>query len=97
MNRLERDLINAVTESAGASLTGADASVARRRDWSSSLFSGVRLTVEIKAEENEAFETWLAGIPEAEFSLHGHFLASADLIERSSGVALVEFLLVEES
>lgn len=96
MNRLERDLITAVTDSAATMLSGTDASVTRRRDWSSSLFSGVRLTVEIRAAENEAFETWLAGLPESEFVLHGHFVASADLIERSSGVAVVEFLLVEE-
>jgi hypothetical protein len=97
VNRLERDLIKAVTDSASPTLPGVDVAVTRRRDWSSSLFSGVRLTVEIKAGENEAFETWLADLPEAEFALHGHFVASADLIERSSGVAVVEFLLVEES
>lgn len=97
MNRLERDLITAVTDSASPTLTDTEVAVVRRRDWSSSLFSGVRLAVEIKAGENEAFETWLVGLPEAEFVLHRHFVASADLIERSSGTALVEFLLVEES
>ena len=97
MSRLERDLIKTVSDSAGEAVSGAVASLVRSRDWSSSLFSGVRLTVEISAGENEAFETWLAGLPEAEFVLHGHFVASADLIERSSGTALVEFLLVEEA
>ena len=97
MSRLERDLIKAVTDCASPTLGGADVAVVRSRDWSSSLFSGVRLTVEIKAGESEAFETWLAGLPEAEFALHGHFVASADLTERSNGVAVVEFLLVKES
>jgi len=97
MNRLERDLIKAVTDSADDAVPQATATLARSRDWSSSLFSGARLTVEVNAEENEAFETWLATLPEAEFAVRGHFVASADLIERSSGTAVVEFLLVEES
>ena len=97
MSRLERDLIKAVTESAGHVAPGASASLVRSRDWSSSLFSGVRLTVEINAGEDEAFETWLAGLPEAEFAVRGYFVASADLVERRSGAAVVEFLLVEES
>jgi hypothetical protein len=96
MSRLERDLIKAVTESATASVPDAAASLVRSRDWSSSLFSGVRLTVEVKAGEDEAFETWLANLPEAEFAVRGYFVASAELVERSNGTAVVEFLLVEE-
>ena len=96
MSRLERDLVKTVTESAAANMPSAAASLARSRDWSSSLFSGVRLTVEINAGEDEAFETWLANLPEAEFGVRGYFVASADLVERSNGAAVVEFLLVEE-
>jgi hypothetical protein len=96
MSRLERDLIKAVTESAGQAAPDTEASLVRSRDWSSSLFSGVRLTVEVKAGEDEAFETWLAELPEAEFAVRGYFIASADLVERSNGAAVVEFLLVEE-
>ena len=96
MSRLERDLIKTVTELAAASMPDAAASLVRSRDWSSSLFSGVRLTVEINAGEDEAFETWLANLPEAEFGVRGYFVASADLVERSNGAAVVEFLLVEE-
>jgi len=96
MSRLERDLIKTVTESAAANMLDAAASLVRSRDWSSSLFSGVRLTVEINAGEDEAFETWLANLPEAEFGVRGYFVASADLVERSNGAAVVEFLLVEE-
>jgi hypothetical protein len=97
MSRLERDLIKAVTDSAGQAAPGAAASLLRSRDWSSSLFSGVRLTVEIEAGEDERFETWLAELPEAELAIRGYFVASADLVERRGGVAVVEFLLVEES
>ena len=97
MSRLERDLIKLVTDAAGEAAPGAAASLARSRDWSSSLFSGVRLTVDVIAPESEAFETWLAGLPEAEFRLRGHFVASADLVERREGAAVVEFLLVEEN
>ena len=97
MSRVERDLIKAVTDSAGQAAPGSTASLAHSRDWSSSLFSGVRLTVEINASEDEAFETWLAGLPEADFGVLGHFVASADLVERREGVGVVEFLLVEES
>jgi hypothetical protein len=96
MSRLERDLVKAVTDSASAAVPGATAALMRSRDWSSSLFTGVRLTVEINAGEDEAFETWLAGLPEAAFAVRGYFVASADLVERSNGAAMVEFLLVEE-
>jgi hypothetical protein len=97
MSRVERDLIKAVTDLASASMPSAAASLVRSRDWSSSLFSGVRLTVEIKAREDEAFETWLTDLPEAEFGVRGYFVASADLVERREGTAVVEFLLVEEN
>lgn len=97
MSRLERDLIKATSDSRPDSTSGAAVALVRSRDWSSSLFSGVRLTVEIKAAEDEAFETWLADLPEAAFDVRGYFVASADLVERSSGAAVVEFLLVEES
>jgi len=96
VSRVERDLIKTVTESATASMPGAVASLARSRDWSSSLFSGVRLTIEINASEDEMFETWLADLPEAELKVRGYFVASADLVERREAVAVVEFLLVEE-
>jgi len=97
VSRLERDMIKLVTDSVGEAAPGAVASLVRSRDWSSSLFCGVRLTVEIAGAENEAFETWLAALPEAEFRLRGHFVASADLVERREGAAVVEFLLVEEN
>lgn len=96
MSRLERDLIKTVADAAGETMPSAAASLVRSRDWSSSLFSGERLTLEITAPENETFETWLADLPEAELRLRGYFVASADLVERSSGIAVVEFLLVEE-
>lgn len=97
MSKVERDLVKLVADSAAAGTPGAAASLSRSRDWSSSLFSGVRLTVEIAAPESETFEAWLADLPEADFQLRGYFVASADLIERREGAAVVEFLLVEES
>ena len=97
MSRAERDLIKLVTDSAGAAAPGAAATLLRNRDWSSSLFSGIRLTVEVAAPEDEAFETWLADLSEADFQPRGYFVASADLIERRDGAAVVEFLLVEEN
>ena len=97
MSRAERDLIKLVDDSAREAVPGAAAILQRSRDWASSLFSGVRLTVEVAASENESFETWLANLPEADFQPRGYFVASADLIERRAGAAVVEFLLVEES
>ena len=97
MSRLERDLIKMVSDSAGEVVPGATAALVRSRDWSSSLFNGVRLTVEITAPENETFESWLASLPEGEFRLRGYFVASADLVERRDSAAVVEFLLVEEN
>ena len=89
-------MIGLVVDAAAAMTHSAGATLLRSRDWSSSLFNGVRLTVEILAAETEPFEAWLAALPEAEFALRGYFVASADLIERRAGAAVVEFLLVEE-
>lgn len=97
MSRIERDLVKLVTDSAAQAAPGATATLVRSRDWSSSLFNGTRLILDVAAPESEAFETWLAGLPDAEFSLRGHFVASADIVERREGIATIEFLLVEEN
>ncbi len=97
MSRIERELIKLVTDSAAVATPGAVATLVRSRDWSSSLFNGARLTLDIAAPESETFETWLANLPDAEFRLRGHFVASADIVERRAGMATIEFLLVEEN
>lgn len=54
--KVERDLVGLVGEAAAEATPGATASLLRCRDWSSSLFCGVRLTIEIAADEDESFE-----------------------------------------
>ena len=67
----------------------------KRRAWSSALFVGIRLTFAIAADDDDKLDAWLIALPELELSLPGHFVADAEVIERSANAATVELLLIE--
>lgn len=92
--RLSREIVSQVQ----AALPAATVSVFRVRDWSSALFSGVRISAAIEHAESDDFSEQLANFTgEWEPKFTDHFCASADLVVRSHGHAEIEFLLVEES
>ncbi len=98
MSRLDRELARMLRASAANHGVALTVVLTRSRDWSSALFSGERLTFELRNDgDEEAFDAWLAALPEAEFPLRGWFVADADMTERRAGAALVDFLLIEEA
>jgi hypothetical protein len=91
---IERALVES-TDAAGCPVT-IPASDTRR--WASATFVGAQH--EIAAENSVQLDTWLAGLPEAEFALRGHLVA--DLVVKRvarDGDAVsvsLEILTVEE-
>jgi hypothetical protein len=68
----------------------------KRRAWSSALFVGIRLAFAIAADDDDRLDAWLTALPDLELSLPGHFLADAEVIERSANAATIELLLIED-
>ena len=95
MTDIERTVTRLIAHSDGAKAMSLTATVTGSRDWASALFTGVRLTIELTAEEGEPFEHWLAALPEAEFPMRRRFVADAEIVERRAGVAVVEMLVIE--
>jgi len=68
--------------------------------WASVTFTGARHLLTLAAADSPALDTWLSGLPEAEFALRGHLVAdlSVESVHREAGVVtiLLEVLTVEE-
>jgi len=87
-----------VASQVGTLFPSATVTVLRYRDWSSALFSGVRVTVAIEQPEGSEFDQAVAHMTgEWEPRFTAHFAASCDLISRSDQRAEVELLLVDEN
>jgi len=97
MTRVERDCLDAISASAVAHALDASASLAARRNWSSALFVGTRLTVAVTATDDERLDQWLTSLAEADLPVPGHFVASAEVIARSDRAASIELLVVQEA
>ncbi|MES2097106.1 MAG: hypothetical protein V4459_10140 [Pseudomonadota bacterium] len=95
MNDIERTVTRLIAHSDGAKALSLSATVTASRDWASALFTGVRLTVELTADDGDPFEHWLAALPEAEFPMRRRFVADVEVVERREGVAVVELLVIE--
>lgn len=67
----------------------------KRRSWASALFKGVRLTFVVTATDDDALDEWLIELAELEVPLADHFVADADVVERSANAATIELLLLE--
>lgn len=94
--QIERALVRSAAD-AGIVLAVATASAT---SWASVTFTGARHRVTIAASASPLLDTWLAGLPEAEFRLRGHLVADLAIVgEARSGdpveVAL-ELLTVED-
>lgn len=74
--RLERALV-ASADQAGCVVTVADATWER---WASATFAGARHTLWLVGAAEPALDTWLAGLPDAEFALRGHLIADLAVI-----------------
>ena len=70
------------------------------RRWASATFAGAQHLLGLGAHASPALDTWLAGLPEAEFALRGHLVADlrvARIARDGKTVAVdLEILTVEE-
>ena len=68
--------------------------------WASVTFAGARHRLTLEARATTGLDRWLAGLPDAEFALHGHLVADVTVtaIEHCDGRASVsiEALTVED-
>jgi hypothetical protein len=85
-------LLQSSAAGAGLSLT---ATTIRRRPWASALFVGNRLTIAVAGDDDSLLDEWLIALPGIELVLSGHFVASAEVVERRGNAAIIELLVVE--
>ena len=70
--------------------------VVRQRSWASALFVGARLTIAVASDDDERLDEWLDALPDLDMPLSGHFVASAEVVERRANAATIELLVVED-
>lgn len=92
MSRVECDCLRVLRASAPLPLS---ASVISSRPWASALFVGSRLTIRVEGDDDVRLDEWLIALAEVELSWPGHFVASAEIIERSDCAAIIELLVIE--
>lgn len=85
-----RQLLRALAEAApGFRFEHRDA-----RPWSSATFEGARHRVAVAVDDANALALWLAGLPELELPMRGHYCADV-AATASGGTAMLELLVLE--
>ncbi|MEG3179373.1 hypothetical protein [Sphingomonas sp. LT1P40] len=59
--------------------------------WASATFTGARHRLTLSAAPSPTLDHWLAGLPEAEFSLWGHLVADLAVASRHADADAVTF------
>lgn len=94
--QLERALVRHAADAGIALTVVANAAT----PWASVTFAGARHRLTLAASPSCALESWLAGLPEAEFSLRGHLVADLAPVSRArtgeSAEIGLEVLTVED-
>lgn len=88
---LERRL-RIAAETAGVAVGVGEAEWTR---WASATFVGARHRVTI-AGSGDAFQAWVAALPEADLPLRGHLVADVAIVARQADGVMLEVLTVEE-
>ena len=96
MRCLHRDCARLLQTSAASYSLSLSATLIERRPWTSALFIGNRLTIAVTGDDDARLDEWLIALPEIDLPLVGHFVASAEVVERSAGAATLELLVVED-
>lgn len=95
MSRIDRDCLRVLQTSAASHSLPLSAFVEQGRAWASALFVGRRLTIAVGGDDDGRLDAWLIALPETELTWPGHFVASAEVIERGANTATIEVLVVE--
>jgi hypothetical protein len=96
MSRVERDCARVLQTSASRYSVPLSTTLIESRPWASALFVGHRMKVAVEGDDDARLDEWLAALPEIELTWTGHFVASAEVVERSAGTATIEVLVVED-
>lgn len=78
MSAVENRLVRALTAYFGA-LSGVDH---RGENWSSATFTGTRHMIWFDVAGSELLDGLVAGLPEADLPMPGHFVADIEMVER---------------
>lgn len=93
MSKMDRNCLRVLRASAPLPLS---ANLIASRPWASALFVGCRVAIAVSADDDAKLDEWLTALPEAELGWFGHFVASAEVTERSANAATIELLVVED-
>lgn len=96
MSRIDRNCTRVLRASASTRSLSLSAAFIESRPWASALFVGARLKIAVQGDDDTRLDEWLAALPETELTWTGHFVASAEVIERSACAATIELLIVED-
>jgi hypothetical protein len=53
------------------------------------------MKIAVQGDDDARLDDWLIALPEIELAWASHFVASAEVIERSANAATIELLVVE--
>jgi len=95
MTKVERDCTRLLQTSASSYSLLLSATLIENRPWASALFVGHRMKIAVQDCDDARLDDWLIALPENELTWTGHFVASAEVIERSADAATIELLVVE--
>lgn len=95
MTGVERGWTRVMQTSAASYSLLLSATLMECRPWASALFVGNRLKIAVASDDDVTLDEWLLALPEMELPLAGHFVASAEVVERRAGAATLELLVVE--
>ena len=95
MTRVECDCARVLRASASADALPLSITSIGCRRWASALFAGYRLTMSVEAADDAHLDEWLIALPDRELTWRGHFVASAEVVERCANAATIEILVVE--
>jgi hypothetical protein len=95
MSQIDHDCLRVLRTSASNCSLPLSASLTNCRPWASMLFAGHRLQVAVQSDDDARLDAWLIALPEIDLAWPGHFVASAEIMERHANAAAIELLVVE--
>jgi hypothetical protein len=95
MSKFEHDCTRVLQTSASSCSIPLSATSIESRPWASALFVGHRMKIAVQGDDDARLDEWLVALPELELAWASHFVASAEVIERSTNAATIELLVVE--
>ncbi|MEO5492638.1 MAG: hypothetical protein ABIR08_01270 [Sphingomonas sp.] len=96
MSKIDRDCTRLLQTSASNYSLLLSTTWTESRPWASALFVGHRMKIAVEGDDDARLDEWLIALPDVELVWRGHFVASAEVVERSANAATIELLVVED-